>query len=346
MAREHPGRIVVTGAAGYLGAVVAPALAAAGWDVVPVDAGWSRSDPRPADSEFYICDIRDLEFGRLAPVAGVVHLAGLASAPLVDRAGTAAWEINHDATVRMARRALAAGARRFVFASSCSLYGVTDGDATEDAPLLDGSQYSHTKAAAERDLLAMTRSRLEPVVLRLGTVYGPSPALRTELAVHRMTADAVTQGRAVVHSSGTSYRPFVHIHDVADVIRAVLSAPASKVAGKVFNVANPDNNLTMHQVAELIGRVVGNTVVGAPLGVISDPLSYRVSTEALEAAIGFRPRRSLDTGVREIAELYAGAEPKEAIGGWGASHRVRHLESLLTRGVLDSELRVAAGPVS
>lgn len=312
-------RVLVTGSSGYLGVVVCEVLARAGHDVRGLDV---RRPPDPAQTGVAIAFVEASvtclpELGQaLAGCDGVVHLAGLSSDSACRRQPTLARAINLDASVALARLAIAQGCRRFVHASSASVYGNLDTapqpETARPAPL---SLYARCKLEVEGRLNALIPEGLEPVHLRQATLFGWSPRLRTDLAVNAMTRDAVQGRPIVIRGGGAQWRPFLHVRDAAHCLLAALEAPTAAIRGEVFNVGGQDSNLRIRDVARIVSGVYpGTQVVSAPDR--PERRSYRLDCAKVGAGLGWRPAMSVEDGVRELGEALGAAEEGSACYSW------------------------------
>jgi nucleoside-diphosphate-sugar epimerase len=299
-------KIVMTGAAGYIGAAAVARLLAAGHEVHGLDClrfGGTALLGGYLTGRFTLtrCDIRDRSaVGRvLAGADAVIHLAGIVGDPACAAEPALAQEVNLDAAVTMHELARDAGAARFVFASTCSVYGHCDAAADESAPLRPLSLYAQTKADAEARLLGAGKDAIATTVLRFATVYGLSPRMRFDLVVNAFVAQALTTGRIQVFAPA-AWRPLIHVADVADAIAAVTQAPAGRVSGEVFNVGSADN-WQLADVARLVASACGPGVEIDITPASGDSRDYRVSTGKLAAATGWTAARTLAGGVAELA---------------------------------------------
>jgi nucleoside-diphosphate-sugar epimerase len=299
-------KIMVTGAAGYIGAAAVARLLAAGHEVRGLDSlrfGGTALLGSYLTGRFTLSngDVRD--HGAVAQAAAgadaVVHLAGIVGDPACAAQPELAEEVNLGATVAVHELARKAGIGRFVFASTCSVYGHCDTPATEGAPLNPLSLYARTKADAESRLLGMPADGMATTILRFATVYGLAPRMRFDLVVNAFVVQALTAGRIRVFTPH-AWRPLVHVADVADAITAAVHAPAAAVAGEVFNAGSSDN-WQLADVARLVASVCGPDVEVDATPVSGDPRDYRITTGKLATAAGWTARRTLAAGVGELA---------------------------------------------
>lgn len=338
-------RVLITGHQGYIGSVLAPMLAAAGHDCVGLDTGYFAAckigeiEEVPTTSK----DVRYLEPADLDGFDAVVHLAGLSNDPLgsLDPALTNA--INLEASTRLARLAVGAGVTRFVFASSCSLYGASGGVAVDEtAPLAPLTPYAEAKAMFEKELGTMATDSFAPVILRNATVHGWSPRLRGDLVVHNLLASALSTGRVLIKSDGTPWRPLVQVADVSAAFQAALEAPPEMVRGAVVNVGSNTENYQVSDIAEVVASVVpGSRVEYAPGGE-PDTRNYRVDFSLIGRVLTeWKPRWTLETSVRDLYERFLShGITLELIEGPTCS-RLGRITSLLDSTDLDPELHWA-----
>lgn len=337
-------RILVTGHDGYLGTVLAPMLRGEGHEVVGLDSFLLRGctfgrepDPEPALRR----DIRDVRPSDLVGFEAVVHLAGLCNDPLGDLDPTCTFDINHLASVRLAGAAREAGVERFVFSSSCSVYGAaTDGMVTEESEPRPLSPYGLSKVRAERDIGRLADRRFSPTFLRNPTAYGVSPRLRADLVVNNLVGYAFTTGSVLIKSDGTPWRPLAHVEDIARAFLAVLHAPRDRVHNEVFNVGATGENYRIREVADIVASVVPGSEVRYASDAGPDRRSYRVSCDKLpERCPDFRPSWTVERGVGELYEacLRHGLSPEDFLGP--RLMRIDHIKRLLAEGRLDHTLR-------
>jgi len=303
-------RVLLTGHQGYLGTVMAPVLAAAGHEVVGLDSGLFADcvlGPLPDDPPGITLDLRDVTVDQLVGFDAVIHLAALSNDPLGSLAPQITYDINRHASTRLARLARDAGVLRFLYASTCSVYGAAGGDelVTEDAPLRPVTPYAESKVRVEDELFALAAADFCPVSLRNATAFGFSPRLRADIVLNSLVGHAVLTGQVRVLSDGTPWRPLVHAQDIAAAFAAALVAPREAVHARAFNVGSEQNNVTVAEIADTV--VV--TVPGSTLAITgesgADPRSYRVDFSAVRAALpDFTPRWTIEDGARELHRAY------------------------------------------
>jgi nucleoside-diphosphate-sugar epimerase len=337
-------RVVITGHQGYIGSVLVPLLHARGHDVIGVDIGlFADCTFGPvADAEGVRLDLRDDNYPDLDGVDAVIHLAALSNDPLGDLDLTRTYEINLDATVRLAEAARSAGVRRFLFSSSCSVYGASADNVllTEASPLAPLTHYAESKAQAERALGALAHDGFAPAFLRSGTAYGYSPRLRTDLVVNDLTAQAVLTGEVVLRSDGSAWRPLVDVQDIAAAFAALLVAPTDAVRGRAFNVGRTAENYRIRDVAAIVASAVPGTVVTLDEKAGSDHRDYRVSCERIAAEVPlYRPTGTVERGVAHLVEAYRryGLRPEHAAGP--RYRRLNRIRELQCAGLLNADLR-------
>ena len=337
-------KVLVTGHHGFLGSVVAPFLAEAGHDVTGLDSFLYRGcdlHPGGAVARELDRDVRDLSASDLAGYDAVVHLAALSNDPLggVDRELT--LEINHRASVRLARSARDTGVARFVFASSCSMYGVSgDAPVAEDAPLRPLTAYAESKVRAEEGLAELADERFSPVFLRCATAYGVSPRLRVDVVLNNLVGWAVTTGRVRILSDGTPWRPLVHAEDIARTVAAALEAPRQAVHGEPFNVGLDSENHRVRELAELVEQALPGTELEIAGAGDPDERSYRVDFGKLRRTLpGLELRWTAGAGVRELAAAYRAAGITFEDFDGDRFTRVKRLRRLRAEGALDDSLR-------
>jgi nucleoside-diphosphate-sugar epimerase len=338
-------RVLVTGHHGYIGSVLAPALREAGHEVVGLDTFYYRGCNFGDGAEFKPAlplDLRDVQPTDLEGFDAVVHLAALSNDPLGDFNPSWTYSINRDATITLASAAKEAGVQRFVFASSCSMYGAAEGDAalTEAAPLRPLTPYAESKVAAEEALTELADDDFAPVSMRNATVYGLSPRLRLDIVLNNLVAWAHTTGAIRLESDGSSWRPLVHVRDVARATLALLDAPDAVVRGEAFNIGSDVQNYRIRELAEIVHDRLPQCEVTFAEGASADPRSYRVDFAKFESA--FPHCRFEWTGERGVDELARGYEEVGLTFDDFQGHRfirLGQLRRLLDSDALDAKLR-------
>jgi nucleoside-diphosphate-sugar epimerase len=341
-------KVLVTGSAGYIGSVTVPVLAAAGHEVVGLDTDYYRGcdlTARTRAREMDV-DVRDVATRDLEGIDAIVHLAALSNDPLGDLDRELTLEINHRATVRLAECAKAAGVKRFVFSSSCSMYGSSgaDDELDEGAPLRPLTAYAESKVRAEEGLAGLADDDFVPVFMRNATAYGVAPRLRVDLVLNNLVGWAHTTGQVRILSDGMAWRPLVHVEDIARASLATLEAPADVVRGEPFNVGAAGENHRIREVAEIVSETVGDCTVTYAGGGDHDPRSYRVSFTKLGRALpGFRPTWTVRRGAEELIAAYRAVSMDRATFESSAFTRLLRLRELLDAGELAGDLRWRAG---
>jgi len=338
-------KVLVAGDRGYIGVVLVPFLRAAGHQVDGLDLGLYEgcdfgpgpgdAGPRPAR------DIRDAAATQLAGYDAVICLAALSNDPLGDLNPAATYSVNLDGTLRLARAAGQAAVTRFLFASSCSLYGAAGSAAVaEDADLFPVTPYGAAKVAAERELSLLAGDAFSPTCLRIATAYGVSPRLRLDIVVNNLTAIAVTAGQVHLESDGSSWRPLVHVQDICRAFLAALEAPRELVHDQAFNVGRAQDNVQIRDLAELVRGAVPGSAVSFADGAEPDIRNYRVDFSKLNDTFpDLDLRWQVRDGIDELARAYT--EHGMTYDDFNSSRfvRLRRIRDLLSAGLLDDMLR-------
>jgi nucleoside-diphosphate-sugar epimerase len=285
-------------------------------------------------------DIRDVEAADLRGFDAVIHLAALSNDPLGCLDESCTYDINHLGSVSLARSAKAAGVPRYLFASSCSLYGAGRGDdlLDETAAFSPITAYGRSKVLVEQDVAALADASFSPVFLRNATAYGASPRLRADIVVNNFTGVAFTTGQVMIQSDGTPWRPLVHIRDISQAFLAVLDAPREAIHNEAFNVGSSDENYQIRDVANIVQEVVPGSSVKYLEGGGPDPRCYRVSCEKLRQHI---PSYKTEWTVRRgVEELYGVAQQARLTAPMFSNYvRLKQIEKHLKDGRLDPTLR-------
>jgi nucleoside-diphosphate-sugar epimerase len=344
-------KVLVTGNNGYIGTVMVPMLQAAGFEVTGLDSDLFRScifgNPsitgEIAKIPYLKKDIRDIELSDLFGFDAVVHLCALSNDPLGNLNPKVTYEINHEASVKLAKLAKEAGVERYILSSSCSVYGAsTDPIVNEETKPKPVTPYAESKVLAERDIAGLADSDFTPVFLRSSTAYGLSPMLRFDLVVNNFIAWSFTKGIVLLKSDGSAWRPFVHIQDISRAFIAALHAPKDAVHRQIFNVGRDDQNFRIKEVAEIAKQTVPNSEIKYAEGAEPDERSYRVEFGKIAAALPeFQPQWTVPMGAKQLYEAYqkVGLLVEEFEGP--RFRRISHLENSLKSGEVDTTLRRA-----
>ncbi len=339
-------RVLVTGHNGYIGSVMTQMIGQR-HEVVGLDTyfferctlGRERADVRALR-----VDLRDVREGHLAGFDAIIHLAALSNDPLGNLHAENTYEINHRASVRLAQLAKAAGVPRFLFASSCSLYGLAGDEMLDESAAFNPiTPYGESKILVEQDVRPLADDRFSPVFLRNATAYGASPRLRLDVVVNNLVGAALATGEILVQSVGTPWRPLVHVEDFSRACLAVLEAPRERVHAEAFNVGRTDENYRVNELAEFVRRAVPGTVVKYAEGGGPDPRSYRVNCDKLARAVpAYKPQWRVPDGVAQLVESYRAAGFGKEQWEGTRFFRIRRIQELMTDARLDARLRWTA----
>ncbi|HEU0200990.1 MAG TPA: SDR family oxidoreductase [Burkholderiaceae bacterium] len=338
--------VLVTGTEGYIGARLAPWLTARGHQVTGLDTGFYRDgtlylDPigLPQAPRTIYKDLRTLTPADFEGFHAVVHLAELSNDPLGQNRPEITFKINHEGSVRIAKAARDAGVTRFVYASSCSVYGVGAADfVDETSPVNPQTAYAQCKTMVERDLKPLAVDNFAVTFLRNATAYGPSPRMRFDIVLNDLAALAWTKKKIAMISDGSPWRPIVHIEDICEAVRCALEAPADAINGEIFNVGATAENYRVREIAAIVAEVFpGCEVTMGPAS--GDNRSYRVSFDKIATRLpGFKASWTAKSGAAELRRLFERIEMSPDTYEFRAFTRLKQLKYLQRTGQVDQDL--------
>ena len=337
-------KLLVTGVEGYIGCLLAPLLQSRGHEVLGLDTGyyrdgWLFSDRKlvPGFPRFINRDIRQIEAEDLRGIDAVVHLAELSNDPLGDNNPEVTFQINHLASVRLAGLAKAAGVKRFVYTSSCSVYGVANGEQalTETSPTDPQTAYARCKTLVERDVGQLASKDFSPTFLRNATAYGASPRMRFDIVLNNLCGIAATTGKISMTSDGSPWRPLVHLLDICEAICCALDAPRDAIHNEIFNVGHDADNFQVREIAQIVADVYpGCALSFGPAG--GDNRSYRVSFAKIHAQLpGFRCNWDARKGAQQLRDVFQRIGLDRERFEARPFTRLKQLKYLLTSGQID-----------
>ena len=338
-------KVLLTGHLGYIGVEAVPVLRAAGHEIVGLDTGlYNECDfAAPPDEvpTLEIRDFRDVTAGHLKGFDAVAHFAALSNDPLGDLNPALTYDINLEGSIALARAAKEAGVSRFLFSSSCSLYGAgSDGLLDESAAFNPVTPYGESKIRVEQELSRLADDSFSPTYFRNATAYGVSRRLRADIVVNNLVGYAVTIGKVLLKSDGTPWRPLVHIGDIIGSFAAALTAPKDTIHDQAFNIGKNGENYRIRDVANMVAEVVPNCEVAIADGASADIRNYRVDFTKVETKLpGFTPTWTLRAGIEELYEAYTKAKLTEDEFLGPRYYRLKTVQGLLDRGAIDPSLR-------
>lgn len=302
-------KILVTGSDGYIGVNLGPLLTDRGHEVTGLDtgfyrAGWLYHNDSKRFPSLINKDIRQITEDDLRGFDAVVHMAELSNDPLGQFNSTITYQINHQGSVELAQKCKSVGISRFVYTSSCSVYGTGSEDwKSETSAPNPQTTYAECKVLVEQDVAQLADENFSPTFLRNATAYGPSPRMRFDIVLNNLAGLAWTTQEICMTSDGTPWRPLVHVLDICEAIACVLEAPQDLVHNQIFNVGDTGEN---YRVAE-IAQVVAETFPGCKLSLgksDNDNRSYRVSFDKIRESLNFKCQRTIEQGARELYQVF------------------------------------------
>ena len=344
-------RVLLTGHHGYIGSVMGPRLLDAGYQVVGLDTiyydeGCAFAPDResiPAIGK----DIRDITAEDIQGFDTLIHLAALSNDPLGNLKGQLTYDINQDASVRLAQLAKESGVRRFLFSSSCSMHGTSTGTKVDETtPVYPLTPYGESKIRAEREISGMADSNFSPVFLRNGTVYGVSPRLRVDIVLNNLVGWACTTGNVKLYTDGTPWRPLIHVEDVCDAFIAVMEAPVETVHNQVYHVGSNKENYQIRTLAEIVQSVVPGCGLEFSSDHEGDQRTYIADFTKIEERLPqFQPKWTAEAGAHQLYEAYRRANLNLEEFTGSRYIRLKRIDELLRTGRLDANLRWQRGTV-
>ena len=338
-------KVLVTGSHGYIGSVLTQELERNGATVVGLDSNLYPEKaflPWQPPTQFHEMDVRDVGTRQLDGLDAVVHLAALSNDPLGELNAGLTEEINHRASVRLANLCKEMGIRRFVFSSSCSIYGASDtsGALDETAPFAPVTAYARSKVDFEHALLELSGDGFAPVILRNATAYGASPKMRFDLVLNNLFASGYTTGHIRINSDGSPWRPLVHIRDISQAAIHAMEAPEAEVAGQALNIGDDSENYRVRDIGVIVQQVLPKAELEITGETGADTRSYRVSFQKVRRVLPmFKTQWTARRGAEELLEVAQrrGLRHEEFAGG--AYFNVEVLKRRLSAGELTADLR-------
>lgn len=338
-------KIIVTGHNGFIGTHLVRLLSEQDYKVIGIDTNYFDKDceyyPYSAPQLEIIRDIRLIDERDIDGAYAICHLAALSNDPMGALNEQLTLDINHKASVRLAELAKKCGVDKFIYSSSCSLYGIADGDNAldETSNFNPVTAYAKSKVYSERDILPLSDQFFSVTFLRNATAYGISPKLRVDLVVNNLIGWAITKGEIRIMSDGSPWRPLIHAEDIARAFIAVIEAPKEKVNGQAFNTGQNDENYQVKDIAEMIGRIISDCKVVMTGEHGSDSRSYRVNFNKIKDTLpNFYPSWNLEQGIKQIYKNYIklGLDKNRFEGR--SFTRIKQLTYLLDKGKINNEL--------
>jgi len=342
-------RVLITGHKGYIGSVMVPMFQSEGYEIIGLDNdlfdgcifGDSSICRGIPDIPYMRKDIRDVKRPDLNGFDAVVHLCALSNDPLGNFNPEVTLEINYEASVKLAKLAKEAGVQRYLYTSSCSVYGAAGTEiVNENSRLNPITPYGISKARAEKEISKLADSNFSPTFLRPATAYGVSPMLRFDLVLNNLVAWAYTTGLVLLKSDGSAWRPIVHIEDISRAFLALLDSPSDAVHNQVFNIGITEENYRVTDLATIAKKTVPNSKIEFAKDAEPDKRSYKVDFSKIANTISkYKPKWNARLGAKQLYDAYkkAGIALQDFEGP--RYRRITHLENSVSNGTLDKNLR-------
>lgn len=335
--------VLITGIDGYIGTILGQVLIKRGHDIVGLDTGFYKEkwlyDSHRKTPPVIIKDVRNTTLDDLKGIEAVVHMAELSNDPLALHSKENTYKINYEGSVNFAKLCKKAGVKRFIYTSSCSIYGKTNTEfVTEKSPTNPQTIYAKCKVMVETQLSKLASKNFSPVILRNATAFGPSPRMRFDLVLNNLAGWAWTTKEIRLESDGTAWRPLIHVADIAEAIAFTLEAPLKLIHNEIFNIGNNSGNYQVSQLANIVASVFpGSRVTYGNSG--ADTRSYRVSFDKINTIFpGFASKRNAKTGVKELYKLYKKINLTREMFEFRGYTRLKQLNYLLKTKKLDKKL--------
>ncbi|MEM6319834.1 MAG: SDR family oxidoreductase [Bacteroidota bacterium] len=338
-------RILVTGHNGYIGTILTPMLLGLGHEVKGLDSNLYDScffeQFPPPTIPATVKDVRDVELVDVLGFDTVIHLAGLSNDPLGYFNPELTFEINHLASIRLAELCKKAGVKRFLYASSCSNYGAAGDNLISETGVLNPiTPYAVSKMRAEQEIGKLADDTFSPIFLRNATVYGFSPRIRFDLVINNLVAWAYTTRKIYLKSDGHSWRPLVHVADVAQAFVKLMEAPLEVVHNEIFNVGDTRENYRIADLVEIIAAIIPDATIEYAEDAGPDKRNYRVNCDKIQRVIpSFKPAWNVEKGVQELYQIYQNVHLQAGIFESATFKRIAHIQQLIRLRKLDGNLR-------
>lgn len=335
-------KILLTGIDGYIGTQLGQILLERNYDIVGMDTGFYSSGnlysgikkkPKVINKDIRYISEKDLEGFDV-----IIHLAELSNDPLGQLNSEVTYDINHLGTIEMAKKAKKVGIKKFIYFSSCSVYGASDQIASEISPINPLTAYAKSKVLNEETLSQMADSKFSPTFLRNATAYGPSPRMRFDLAINNLCGLAWTTGKIAMESDGTPWRPFVHLLDICEAAICVLEAPVGKVYNEIFNVGDIHGNYQIKDIAQSIAKIMPTCEITLNKNSV-DKRNYRVDFTKINSRLpGFSCKRTVGSGIKELFDLFKKINLQKDTFLSKEYTRLKQIEYLKDTGKIDNDL--------